>query len=439
MTMREGLLLCVSHILTISPYFILACALFWRQRRRSARATVLPFAALVAAHGASDFLLTFLFKSNAVWLPIQFISFCVLSLALLVAAFRITFAKALYSFLLLRAVYTAILYIVLNVIMLAYPGERIHFDSSPLYTLAATLAMGAAMPFLWRFFTGRLRAAFAELDNKTIRQLCIPPVLFFALDNCYSVIRDTLEFESFQTAAIFLFMLVTGIATYYVNLRMVMESWEQARARSEIEKQLALQTQRYRQLTEAIEHTRAARHDLRHHLSVISAYVKNDDKIGLETYLAEYIGGIPDEPLAPYCENHAVNAVAQHYLTMAKDAGAQIDARLQIPQNAGIPDSELCIIFGNILENAAESCARQGSGRRFIHARCETAGGRMVFTTDNSCGETESKAKTARYKGEGVGLHSVSAVAEKYNGTVEFYREGEVCKTSVILLIPDMG
>jgi len=434
--MREGLLLGISHILTNSPYFIFACALFWRERRRSVWATVLPFAALVLAHGASDFFLTAFYTGNVWWLPIQFISFCVGSLALLLLVFRITFAKALYSFLLLRAVYTALLYIVLNAFMLAHPGEYIGFDSTPLYTLAAVLVIVAVFPFLWRYFTGRLRTAFSELDEKTIRQLCIPPVLFFALDQCYSTIRNTLEYDSLQTAAIFVLMLGTGLATYYVNLRMAMESWQRARLESEMENQLTLQAQHYMQLTETIEHTRAARHDLRHHLSVITAYVRKDDKTGLETYLDEYISGIPDESFVPYCGNHAVDAVARHYLTMAKDAGAKLDVRLQVPHDAGIPDSDLCIVFGNILENAAESCIGQESGQPFIHARCETIGCRMTFTVDNSGSESKG-SKPDRYKGEGIGLRSVQAVVEKYNGTLEFVRDREVYKTSVFLLIPD--
>jgi len=60
----------------------------------------------------------------------------------------------------------------------------------------------------------------------------------------------------------------------------------------------------------------------------------------------------------------------------------------------------------------------------------------MVFTVDNSGSETNTKGKASRYKGAGIGLSSVRAVAEKYNGIVEFSRDWKVYKTSVILLIP---
>jgi|GEM_PF-3523300 len=60
----------------------------------------------------------------------------------------------------------------------------------------------------------------------------------------------------------------------------------------------------------------------------------------------------------------------------------------------------------------------------------------MTFTVDNSGSESKG-SKPDRYKGEGIGLRSVQAVVEKYNGTLEFVRDREVYKTSVFLLIPD--
>lgn len=153
----------------------------------------------------------------------------------------------------------------------------------------------------------------------------------------------------------------------------------------------------------------------------------------MENYLAEYLGGIPDESMTPYCENHAVDAVARHYLMQAAGAGVSIDVRLQIPQDAGLPDSDLCIIFGNIIENAVISCLQQDGGKKFIRARCEVMGGRLIFTMDNSGNEIDPHGQRG---GEGIGLRSVQAVTDKWGGTLEFGCEDGVYKTSVILMIP---
>jgi hypothetical protein len=424
---ENGLLLGISHILTNAPYFVLVCALFWRQRRYSARTTALAFGAFAVLHGASDVLLTALCPGGAWWLPIQFTLFCVFSIALLFWMYRISFAKALYAFLMIRAVYASVLYIVLNAFRLAMPGQVVHLGETPLFTPAALLATGAVFPFLWRYFTGRLRAAFSELDEKTIRQLCIPPVLFFTLDQFYSAIRDSLEYDSIQTAAIFLFMLLTGLATYYVNLRMVMDSARRARREAELHTRLALQAGRYEQLAESMARTRQARHDLRHHLSVIDAYMERNDRAELEAYLREHVERLSEEEEPPVCQNLAVDAVVRHYLARARAAGAEIDARLALPQNAGVAGADLCVVFGNVFENAALAVERQTAGQKFIRARCETGEGKIVLTVDNS---TNPKEKSA----PGIGQESVRAVAERLGGTARFARGAGMYQSSVMLL-----
>jgi hypothetical protein len=280
---------------------------------------------------------------------------------------------------------------------------------------------------LWRYFTGRLCAAFSELDEKTIRQLCIPPALFFILDQFYSAIRDSLGYDSSQTAAIFLFMLLTGLATYYVNLRMVMDSARRARRESELHTQLALQAGRYEQLADSIERTRQARHDLRHHLSVINAYMEKNDRAELETYLREHMERLPEEDEPSVCQNLAVDAVVRHYLARARAAGAEVDARLTLPQNAGVAGADLCAVFGNVFENAALAVERQTFGQKYISARCETGEGKIVLTVDNS---TNPKEKSV----PGIGQESVRTVAERLGGTARFAQGAGVYRTSVMLL-----
>jgi hypothetical protein len=425
--MESGLLLGISHILTNAPYFVLVCALFWRQRRYSAKITALIFTAFVVAHGASDVLLAALNAADGWWPLVQFAIFCVGSIALLLWTYRISLVKALYAFLMFRAVYASTLYIVFNVFRLALPGQVVHLGETPLFTLAALLATAVIFPFLWRYFTGRLRTAFLELDEKTIRQLCIPPVLFFVLDQSYSAIRDSLGYDSLQTAAIFLFMLLTGLATYYVNLRMVMDSARRARREAELQTGLALQAGRYEQLAESIERTRQARHDLRHHLSVIAAYMEKNDRAELEAYMREYMELLPEEDEPPVCQNLAVDAVVRHYLARAKAAGAKIEVRLALPQNAGVASADLCVVFGNVFENATLAVERQTGGEKYIKARCETGEGKIVLTVDNS---TNPKEKSA----PGVGQESVRAVAARLGGTTRFARGAAVYQTSVMLL-----
>jgi hypothetical protein len=122
-----------------------------------------------------------------------------------------------------------------------------------------------------------------------------------------------------------------------------------------------------------------------------------------------------------------VDAVVRHYLARARAAGAEIDARLTLPQNPGVAGADLCVVFGNVFENAALAVERQTKGQKCIKARCETSEGKIVLTVDNSTNPGErSKA--------GVGQASVRAAAERLGGTARFAGGSGMYQTSVLLL-----
>ena len=193
-----------------------------------------------------------------------------------------------------------------------------------------------------------------------------------------------------------------------------------------MENQLALQAERFEQLAESVEQSRRVRHDLRHHMSVISAYLEADNQTALMGYLADYTGSLPADDDPPYCLNLSVDAVVRHYLSRARNDGAVPDIRLQLPQRAGVSDADLCIVFGNIFENAALAVERQTEGEKFIMARCETDENKMVLTVDNSVDPLEKPR-------EGIGLQSVTVVAERNGGGALFERNEGVFQSSVQL------
>ena len=153
---------------------------------------------------------------------------------------------------------------------------------------------------------------------------------------------------------------------------------------------------------------------------------------GLAAYLAEYRQNLPFENELQVCANHTVDVLVRYYLQQAKEAGAEVDVKLELPADTGIKDTDLTIVFGNLFENAEHSVIGQSSGRRFIFARCGIENNKLILTVDNSVEEKSYDRKGIR-QACGIGQNSVKAVAEKYHGTVRFSQEGNVYKASVLL------
>ena len=347
--------------------------------------------------------------------------------------FKISIFKLISVFFIVQA-YSTMLNMTGKFIHVRLYPEPAAVRAATSYTLIVLGLMAVTYPMLFLFFKNRFTKVFRQYSDKGFWRLCITPLLFFVINLILTAMIQGRSFSNADLFVLYLIIMLTGLITYYLTLRAGVDMAESSEARSEMEKRLALQAQHYLQLTERVEHTRAARHDLRHHLSVILAYVERADRDGLAKYLEDYLGHMPEDAIAPLCGNYAVDAVAQHYLQMAREAGAELSIRFQIPNNAGIIDSDLCIVFGNILENAAESVANQTEGPRFITARCEAKNGRIVLTVDNSGGEPTGGKAAEPFKGLGIGLRSVRAVADRHGGSLTFERVGDVYKTSVMLM-----
>ena len=106
------------------------------------------------------------------------------------------------------------------------------------------------------------------------------------------------------------------------------------------------------------EKTAIHRHDLRHHLSM----VENLLSTGKPEQSLAYIRRVIDETeaIAPvrYCENELVNLLISHFKRKAEQAGIGVSVKAVLPNNLAIPDTELCVMLANALENAIHAVSR---------------------------------------------------------------------------------
>ena len=433
--MNEGLRMGMVIFLLNAPHYLLCCVPFYPQLR--VRRSVLYLGIVVTA-----LLMAVYYGLRATVMPylgdyhdLIMVAFYLCYLLQYKRYFDISLPKLLYIFFFAQA-YSTVLNVLGKFVDVRFFPDHIAQIGATSYALIVLLMMALTYPLLFRFFRGKLRRAFDQLPSHSFWLLCLTPALFYLINTLYGAIlygQMAAERPSFDQTVFVIFILLaaTGLITYVVTLNTALDAAKRARLESDMagmERQLTLQAQGYEQLTENIERMRAARHDLRHHLSVMTAYVEKGDREGLEEYLEDYRRSVPDEAEPPVCENYAVDVVVRHYLAQAAQAGARLDVKLALPMNAGVPDADLCIVFGNLFENAALAVARQSAGDKFIAARCSCGDGRIVLTVDNSTGPTPPGRG-------GVGQASVRAVAQRYAGSARFEWNAGVYQSSVLLSI----
>ena len=237
--------------------------------------------------------------------------------------------------------------------------------------------------------------------------------------------RSALEIALRPKNTLFLFIINVGaILVYYVVTRLILEQNKTLELK-EKNHQLTMQAMQYENLREKITDARRAKHDVRHHITLMREYLNRGELDALRRYLSEYSESLPDDSLVRFCENTAANAVLLYFAQQAKDSGINYIVKAEIPGDIFVSDTDISVLFGNLIENALDACRGETSEDRKIIVRAGLAGGSLCITVDNtftgllkhtSSGELAS----TKHRGLGLGTKSVESIAAHYGGVCRF-------------------
>ena len=267
-----------------------------------------------------------------------------------------------------------------------------------------------------------------EPSSVTWRYLWCVPATFYL--TWYYALYGNTTYTSLEIAlqphnTIFLFFLnLGGIFIYYLVTRLILE---QNRAVTLQEKNhlLTMQSIQYDTLQEKITDARRVKHDVRHHITTMQEYLSRQDYDALANYLNHYQKSLPDDSGLHFCENAAVNAVLLYFSSQAEKYDVSYLAQVRIPKSLPIDETELSVLFGNLLENALDACRADTAPDKKIVVRGTADNYSLCITIDNTFTGTLRKTASGKFlstkhRGVGIGTQSVRNISEKYGGVTHF-------------------
>lgn len=269
---------------------------------------------------------------------------------------------------------------------------------------------------------------------------CLPCIFFFLF---YINIMNTL---SSSYIGIFSVHLSWTLGTFFscgFLLQMMKEWINRQQIQNHLSKTamyLKMQRHEYERLREVINKTRKIRHDMRQHMTLLQGLAQQDNITSIREYIHDYLQSSGLEESTVICENYAINALIQYYISQAKEAHIQITAQVLFPQRLPLPESDLASIIGNMLENAIEACRQQKEGHPFIAIKGGLLQTSMIAFTVRNSYETPVQRQGDAFlstkrdsQQEGIGISSISHIAQQYNGTTRFKYSEDTFEASVLL------
>lgn len=158
-------------------------------------------------------------------------------------------------------------------------------------------------------------------------------------------------------------------------------------------------------------------------LQTMNSLLLNDNVAGATVFIDRISQAFHDHDVIPVCNNHSINLLFSYYYYTVKKDSIYLETHINLPGALPISDLDLCILFGHCMENAIEACRFvKNTKERFINVDCKIQNGYLMIIIDNSFDGFINKVNNqlkSRKKFGGVGLKTVKAVVDKYQGSID--------------------
>lgn len=257
-------------------------------------------------------------------------------------------------------------------------------------------------------------------------QFGLVPALYYGFDYL-TCIYTNLLLEGVLVAVEFMPFVCS--VTYMVFL---VRASDEGRMRSRLEQmqeilnlQVAQAVREIGALRESQQKTRAYRHDLRHHMQYLLSCIENGRSEQAQGYIREICSEIETNQMIAFCENEAANLIFSAFAGRAEKGGISMKIQVVLPQDIAVSESDLCVLLSNALENALHACQKRKekglSGMIDVSAYVKKE--KFFLQIANSCDEDivfEHGLPVTRNPGHGIGVCSICAIVEKYNGIYSY-------------------
>ena len=203
--------------------------------------------------------------------------------------------------------------------------------------------------------------------------------------------------------------------------------------------QNTLISKQYNEVENIYKEMRGWKHDYHNHIQVMKAYLELRRYSDMEKYLDELDSDLREIDKIIKTGNLMVDSILNSKLSLAKNEAINVNAKATVPKDIGVADIDLCIIIGNLMDNAMESTLKlEEEKERFIRVYIREMKGQLYISITNSFGG-EVKRSGLEYlttklgKDHGFGLKRVDSIVEKYDGFLNRQKEDGVFATEVIL------
>ncbi len=182
---------------------------------------------------------------------------------------------------------------------------------------------------------------------------------------------------------------------------------------------------------------RGWRHDYHNHMQSVKAYLAMNNLAEARAYLDALEQDLEDINLLFNTGNINADAVLNAKISLAVKKGIKVDYKAVVPKTLAVSDIDLCVVIGNLIDNAVEACEKVAPEHQFIRLYIGILQKQLYLSVSNATCETVRKFDeryiSSKRGNHGHGLKRINKIVDKYGGFINRKNEPGVFVTEIML------
>ena len=184
---------------------------------------------------------------------------------------------------------------------------------------------------------------------------------------------------------------------------------------------------------------RGWRHDYHNHIQVMKAHAALNQISEINEYLGKLDDDLTSVDTVIKTGNVMVDAILNSKISLAASKKIPVNAKATVPALLSVSEIDLCVIIGNLIDNAVEACLKlPDESERFVRLYVGRHKEMLYISVSNAVGGEVKKSgktyiSTKNSDSHGFGLIRIDKIAAKYGGYVNRQNEDGVFATEIML------
>lgn len=264
----------------------------------------------------------------------------------------------------------------------------------------------------------------------------------FTILCAYIIVEMDLHINSLAihnwTLILSVIILILDVVSFKVY-NMLLERWELKKENENFMFQIELCNRQIKERQAIMNDIRRTRHDMKNQMFYLKRLMK-DDREKAEEFLDQYMDeNMEIEKELSMSGNLVIDSLINYKCTLALEKQMKVNVSVNVPEELPYQSADLCIIIGNLLDNAIEA-AENVVRDPYIDLSLSYKKERLVLSIKNNYAGEIRRDKNGNFvthkkdaQNHAVGLRSVQRCVDKNNGKMSITVEAEYFEVDVML------